>query len=324
MSLLLLRHPLNSKPYSRYKQHFDGWNPFYSETAAVNCKRVPLLGLLGFIHMWPIVREEAEIPTIAINLQKILNDSPADYILLRPLLFVDESIFVSKLKAQMPREFDGTSLPNNLYGYATYAIDLSSGLNACLKSFNSTTRKQIRQVEREGDICIYQNGQIDMDNFYKKYQTNMIRLKAPVLSKKRMMYLYDTFGSDIYSILVTNNANNTQYYHMFLKYDHVAYSFLASNDIANDNDKISRNLPKYLVYLGISHMIGSNLQLFDFGGISLQNSQLQGINDFKRGFGGTLCKSRCYVVFKNQKLKKNFLTARRVIELALRFRAIIY
>ncbi len=324
MNNSVIRHPLNSIPYSRYKQHLDGWNPVYYDLAVVNCRKVPFLGCLGFIHMWPIVRDEAEIQEIALNLQDMLSKSPADYILLRPILLIDENIFTSKLMAKMPLEFDGLSLPNNLYGYATYTIDLSCGLDVCFKSFNATTRKQIRQVEREGDISIIENEQIDMDIFYYKYQNNMLRLEAPVLSKKRITFICETFGSDIYSVMVNNNANNTQYYHVFMEHGHTAYSFLASNDLSNDNDKISRNLPKYLVYLGIKHMISNNFQLFDFGGISLKNPRLQGINEFKRGFGGTLCKSGCYVIFKNQKLKKKFLAASRVVDLALRLKGKIF
>ena len=182
------------------------------------------------------------------------------------------------------------------HNLSTFTLDLKSlDEESLLDKFNSTTRKHVRKASKEG-FSIEEMTFSDYSKFYTLYE-KLCALQGfpPVCSLKFLQSLVETTSSSPnpkFKVVGLKAVKEGIHYGYLIGLinGRVLLEFLRADDSAVDTKGHERKL---LTYKLIASAIHHGVELYDFGGVVL-NDEGKGIFNFKKGFGGELVHSTRY------------------------------
>ncbi len=195
---------------------------------------------------------------------------------------------------------------------STLYIDLTNNSNEEIKrNFRNNYRSDIKKAGEMDINCKFGNY---VHEFYAVYLLLHKNKKLPVLSKSIfesiMEYAY-------FSIAILNDEILCAHCHIFNKErNHIRLLASASNRFCdNINKNVIAAANKLLTAEDISFFKNEGFHIYDFGGFAVGkvDQEMEGINRFKKGFGGNILKLNSYTTLpyflleKLSYIKSNFL-----------------
>jgi len=169
--------------------------------------------------------------------------------------------------------------------FGTYIVDLQNQTEEeILNRFKKNYITEVKQTESRGAVCKF--GFEYLNDFYACYKNTMLKVRKSVDDIEYFKSLYQYFGdSNITVGVVYENENPIG--SMFVM--HTKYTALYTHAGTMGETKLSGRM-KYLIWECMKRLKKNGVKKFDFVGVRInsKDESLQGIFNFKKGFGGDL------------------------------------
>ena len=226
-------------------------------------------------------------------------------------LIIEDIYFAKELQsstADIVRyiQYSEYNIENNKKEFNTNVVDLNSDIEDIQSEFRKSIKSELNQAVKNHNIKIdffYKPDDSEIDNFCKFYNA-MARIKnLSFENKNKIIRLKD-------NILLSEAKLNgeTLVSHLYI-FDKTRIRLLYSASLqTEDNElfKIVSKANKLLHFQDIKFSKDKQFKIYDFGGISLVDEKVAGIDQFKLGFSKIVEKS-CHVTKGNTFIGKMIL-----------------
>ncbi|MBW7857905.1 MAG: hypothetical protein H3C43_06375 [Leptonema sp. (in: Bacteria)] len=173
--------------------------------------------------------------------------------------------------------------------FITNTINLNLSVEEIQGQFRETVRNEIRQAENKHSVKtdFYYQPSIDSIVTFCSFYDSFAKNRKLALSNRAKLFRLQEH------VIITKcyiNSEADLSYHLYL-FDETRARLLYSASIRSDDPVLNKIIPKANKLLHNANIIAlkeKGFQLYDFGGVSLQNDQVAGIDAFKLGFSKTL------------------------------------
>lgn len=184
----------------------------------------------------------------------------------------------------------------------TLTLSLFKSIEEIFTGFSSTNKNEINKALKIGVETKYVN---DLDLFVSMYNSFAKAKNIYPVKKKLLMNI----GSSLHlSFAYFNNSPLAAHAYIADKDTGIVRLFLSGSKRLNDSaeKKIVGFSNKLLMFHDMKYFKKNNYLEYDFGGFAKNttNKSLQGINDFKKSFGGVIKESYSYYTLLYYYLKK--------------------
>jgi|KBSMisStaDraftv2_1062788.scaffolds.fasta_scaffold00187_17 lipid II:glycine glycyltransferase (peptidoglycan interpeptide bridge formation enzyme) len=174
----------------------------------------------------------------------------------------------------------------------TVENDLKQGKDSLFGNFSKDYRRQIRKAEEEGMECSFRE---DIDEFVRIYNEFAASKKVNLTSRQRIEEMKEFFQMSFVSYQGITLAAHSYLMDKDLRIVRAYHS--ATQRLSGEFDKnLVGRANKLLHYKDMLHYKELGYEIYDFGGYTqdAQDKGLQGINEFKLNFGGTIVSCNNY------------------------------
>jgi len=197
--------------------------------------------------------------------------------------------------------------------FTTSIIPLNVSNQEIFKKFSKSTRSGINQAIKNHKIITNSYFSVDesvVDDFCEYYNKMVIMKKISFANREKIIRLKD-------HVLITNAVfqDKILVWHLYICDDNrvrLLYSCSEQSSNRDDFSKIISKANKLLHYEDIKFVNYKKYKVFDFGGVSLINSEVLGIDQFKLSFSKTMDDS-CNLIIANSFLGRLSLLLYRLI-----------
>lgn len=169
--------------------------------------------------------------------------------------------------------------------FGTYIVDLQNQTEEeILNRFKKNYITEIKQTENRGGVCKF--GFEYLNDFYSCYKNTMLKAGKSVDDIAYFKTLYKYFGDSNITVGVVYE-NEKPIGSLFVI--HTKYAALYTHAGTMGETKLSGRM-KYLIWECMKRLKKNGVKKFDFVGVRInsKDESLQGIFNFKKGFGGEL------------------------------------
>lgn len=275
----------SSWEWGEYKS--SSWNilrlSFYKKDTFVGITQISIKSIFGFKVCWGA---SGICLTDYKYLQHIIDKLSEYFDLNRTIIRFN---FFDKISGDISFFFDEISLlqrvKNSINSGYTVRFEMDSFEKNNVKQYDSNARYYLKKSQKEE--LRFQITEIDISVF-EKIHSEMARIKKKenlIVSVEELREVNKHFKgyTKMGKVLVGDETVSACF--LIEKNDCVYYFLAGSNKVGRE-----KYASFYMVHSLLNYYKGTEIKIFDFGGISPFLSSVKGINRFKRGFGGETVK----------------------------------